>query len=73
MQRYCLSLVHVLVVVARIDSRSPRWDHDDLAGFEQRFDHPGLCIVGFVGQYSASRGAFEQNVRPFEVMVCTSS
>ena len=63
------SFVQMPVVVALILARAARWNHDGLAGLEQRADHASVCVVGLVGDEGLGRGVFfEQDVRDFEIM-----
>ena len=62
------SFVWMAVVFALNIARGARWNDDDFARLEQRVDHASLRVVGFVCQYCARRGCFEQDVSAVQIV-----
>lgn len=61
-------LVQGFVVFARLLVGAARWNHHRLARLEQRVNHPGLGIVGLVGNHGLSLAARQQRIGAFKIM-----
>ena len=62
------SFVQMAVVFALNVARAARWNDDGFASLEQRVDHASLRVVGFVCQYCARWGCFEQDVSAVQIV-----